>query len=213
MAHFSRHLPRLYTHADLTVGDRVSPIRYVCDGERGDLVAPVEKWMLQHEGGTLHVPDEPGAKLQLLIEFVPTSADTDAACDRWKAYHLSAPHRLWSRMRIISGRIGADVLDPEEVDASNSLHHAEPGLCKALNADHAVLFRAASVLWGPGLPDEIVCVGFDQYGLDLRTRAGVHRREFADADSVEIAGDDVHSSHEARTIVAEIIKAGSGHVR
>ncbi len=173
----ARAMLRRHYQGSLTIAERSSTVRFVRDGKRGRLVAPVEGWMLQQEdSGTLIIGDEPSDSLELLVELDEVSADTDPACDRWLAHHQSSAQRRWCAMTIGGARLGRQILDPDEITPINPLHADEPRLCKKANADRAAFQRGCELAWSRELPESL-CVGVDSHGFDVRTRVGMTRLE------------------------------------
>jgi len=175
---FARLILRTHFQGSLAVGDRAASIRYVRDGSSGRLIAPVEGWMLSHDCGTLSIEQDRSEPLQLLLELQEISADSDAACDRWLAYHQSSFQRRWCAMTIAGARLGFHVLDPEDIIPINPFREAEARRCKLANSDRPAFRAGCEHLWSRSLP-EALCVGMDADGLDVRTRVGMTRLEFS----------------------------------
>ena len=131
------------------------------------------------------IPDEPAldaprdapAPLQLLVTPEEIDARAHEAADRYAAYHGRARSPRMALLRIHTARLGADVLDADELAFTNPLRATESSLLRLLNADRALLAIACERAGAPR-PHEPLAVGVDPWGLHVKGRVGVHRVEF-----------------------------------
>lgn len=156
----------------------IAAVRFVLDNATGRVVFPSSQLVFEAEERVLFVPQEADDALQLLLTPGPADPDRDEACDRWKAYHGTPDHPRWASCAIESGRLEGAVVDGEVLMTPNALAPVEPGICKRLNADRALLTRLAARFAGVEIPEPL-CVGVDPGGLDIRARFGIVRVPFS----------------------------------
>lgn len=157
-------------------------VRFVLDGRTGAVVMPLPATLLlapgpEAEDPVLMAPDESEEALQLLVRIEELGPNREDVTDRWQAYHGPPRFPRWGSLAIESGKLGAEVADGAELMLPNPLLAAEPGLCRKLNADRALLAavcrRRAAIA-----PADPVAVGVDPGGVDVRARFGIVRVEF-----------------------------------
>jgi hypothetical protein len=152
------------------------PVRFVIDGGSGRLVFPADGTILSAEELVLFVPRESPQddhELQLLLSTGPA---TDAAADRWRAYHGQPEFNALASFGIEDAKFDGQVVE-EAITAPNPLLPAEGKLCKALNAHRARLAAACLRRTGVDLKDPLA-VGVDPFGIDIRARFGIVRIDF-----------------------------------
>lgn len=170
--------------ADLLADGVPFPVRTVLDNVRGTFVFPLEPAALTAEECVLWIPEERHDALQVLVRLEPIDGEREASADRWRIYHGSPDHHHWASAEVLAVRFGAIVASAEEIDLSNPLAGAEPGLCKRFNADRARLGRAARAM-DPRAGGEGLMVGVDPLGFDVRTRFDAVRVPFGERTSEE----------------------------
>lgn len=138
--------------------------------------------------GTLCIPEDGYDSLQMQVLIVPFQEDeAGAAADRFTAYHGTGHRGTWCRLEPIGGKIAGVVLDPSDMPLMHSLAEVEGRLLKLLNADRARLSAVVNARLGAEL-HEILAVGIDPRGIDVRCREGVRRLTFVKfAEDVAVA--------------------------
>ena len=167
----------------LTTPDRVEMVRTVIDPANGHLVFCAGPWLDDHDSLTVQVPEE--STDSTIVGLSPTAIDDSAPCDRWRIYHGSARASRWFSAKPDWIKHAEEFED--EPDLRNPLAADEAAICKSMNTDRAALRR---LVRGAGESEECTLVGVDAWGVDLRTRFAIVRREFdepasnaGDADS------------------------------
>jgi len=189
-------------HADLLADGVPFTVRTVLDNERGTFVFPIPPSALKAEECVLWIPEERHDALQVLVRLEPIDGEREACADRWRIYHGSPEQHHWASAEVQAVRFGAIVASAEEIDLTNPLAGAEPGLCKAMNTDRARLGRAARAM-DPRAGGEGLVVGVDPLGFDVRTRFDVVRVPFG-----ERVTDGARAEARIRELVEEL--AGRG---
>ena len=165
----------------LAIGDRFDPVCFVIHPASGRPVMAVAADALTQEAVTLHVPDDSGTQsVHLLGRPAVVDPARDPAADRFLVYHGTPRTRCWLAIDPESAKSADGVLGADEIDLTNTLHSAEPALCRALNADPgrlSALCRAAAAGTAPSDPR---AVGVDPQGVDIRASFGIIRVEFRD---------------------------------
>ncbi len=172
-------------HAD-GIETRAEPCHFVVDGRSGRLVFPISSAMMELESHTVYLPEEPGASadpvLEMQVEITHEPPVSEELRDRHMAYHGRIGGGLWVWATIECGRYGDDVFDGDELVCVNGLIAHESMLCRRCNASRDRVIRAVHDHFGVHETD-IVVVGVDGYGVDIRVGLGVVRMAFA----VEVA--------------------------
>lgn len=183
-------LRALRGHRDCTLLADETPFgaRSVLDPATGRLVLCIPAAPLAAGQLVLFVPEESDNALQMLVTAEELDPRSDSPCDRWRAYHGEPRAPRWLAMSIVSARLGATVVEGQELMRPNALRRAEPALLRAGNADQAALRRLCRRAAGV-FPDAPVLVGVDELGMDVRARFGIIRVEFPrpapDADDAD----------------------------
>jgi len=149
---------------------------FLRDDATGRPVTTVTPGALDADEHVLFVPEEAEGSLQLLTIPEPIGWDSPSA-DRWRAYFGDPDAPLLVRYAIDCARLGANVLDGEEVLTSNALAPEVARLCRTMSERTAALKELASSLGAPD-PAPGRVVGVDQFGFDLKTKFDVLRVEF-----------------------------------
>ena len=158
------------------------PIRFVIDGGTGRLVFPADGTMQGAENLVLFVPreqPEDDHELQLMLSAGPA---TEAAADRWRAYHGQPRVSAFGSFGIEGVKYDGEVVE-DAVSGPNALAGVEGKLCKRLNADLPGLAAACVRAAGVHVKDPLA-VGVDEFGVDLKARFGIVRLEFGTVASV-----------------------------
>ncbi|MGH7243112.1 MAG: hypothetical protein ACREJD_06830 [Phycisphaerales bacterium] len=163
----------------VTADDVILPRNFVIDPLSGEIVASLPPSVEEAESVVLHVPDESRTSLQLMVRCRSLDAARDASCDRLLIYHGRAEGAKFASMRPIDAKWEAREVKIENFLTANPLAAAEPRLCRLLNADAVLLATLVMKLTGRETI-EPKAVGVDDVGMDVRTRTGVVRAEFAD---------------------------------
>jgi len=169
---------RRHYSAIITVDEVFHRRNIVIDPVSGEFVAALPPSLEDAESVVLHVPDESRGSLQLMAECRELDANRDAACDRLLIYHGRAEGAKFVAMHPIDAKWAVARVQIENFLLSNPLATDEPKLCRLLNADTQALGALVLTLSGRSTM-EPKAVGVDDVGLDIRTRTGVTRIEFA----------------------------------
>lgn len=169
---------RRHYGAIITVDEVFHRRNIVIDPISGEFVAALPPALEDAESVVLHVPDESRGSLQLMAECRLLDANRDASCDRLLIYHGRAEGAKFVAMRPIDVKWALQSVQIEDFLLSNPLAKEEPRLCRLLNADARALGALVLKLSGRSTI-EPKAVGVDDLGLDVRTRTGVARVEFA----------------------------------
>ncbi len=168
-------------HATLAADGVPFSIMTVIDNETGALVFPAPSVALRSEEHVLWLPEERHDAMQILIALEEIDGDLSASADRWRIYHGSPGESNWVIASLQAVKFGTMVANSDELDLSNPLAGAEPGLCKKYNADRALLGKAAHAM-DPRSTGEGVLVGIDPIGFDIRTRFDIVRVPFGERE-------------------------------
>lgn len=177
---------RRFYSAIITVDDVIHQRNIVIDPLTGEFVAALPPSLEDAESVVLHVPDESRGSLQLMAECRTLDANRDASCDRLLIYHGRAEGAKFVAMRPIDVKWALQRVQIENFLLTNPLAKEEPRLCRLLNADADALGALVLKLSGRSTI-EPKAVGVDDLGLDVRTRTGVARVEFANSLTPEDA--------------------------
>ncbi len=168
----ARHVLASSREGVLHFGETQINLKFVADGRTGRLIACVPAAVMLASDHTLFVPEESDEALQLMV--TPEEAPESEATDRWQAYHVQPEHVRWAELWVESGKHGAWVFDGEALMLPNPLVESEPALCRAVNADKALLAKVCQRHAGVVAPSP-TCVGVDPGGLYVRAPFGVVR--------------------------------------
>lgn len=146
----------------------------VIDGRNGRIILNLPRSAVDAEQLVLHLPDEREDAVQVLLEAHPTDPESDAACDRWLAFHLRPRGSAWASCTVLAARAQGAVVDGDALSLENPLFEAEPAMVRVFNADREALARALESLGEESLIEPLV-VGVDPAGVHVRTRTGVRR--------------------------------------
>jgi hypothetical protein len=169
---------RRFYAAIITVDEIFHRRNIVIDPVSGEFVAALPPSLEDADSVVLHVPDESRGSLQLMAECRELDANRDASCDRLLIYHGRAEGAKFAAMRPIDVKWALGRVQIENFLLSSPLAKDEPRLCRLLNADTNALGALVLKLSGRSTIEPKV-VGVDALGLDVRTRTGVVRVEFA----------------------------------
>jgi hypothetical protein len=162
---------------------RAEDCHFIVDGRTGQMIFPATTVMLDLENHTIFLPDECTDSAEETLELEVTLAHepmvSEALRDRHLAYHGHIRGGVWVHAAIDAARFGDQVFDGTLLQLPNGLFHDEPMLCRRCNASKDQLVRAAHHRLGLHGP-EIMAVGVDGFGIDLRVGHRVLRVEFAD---------------------------------
>jgi hypothetical protein len=156
----------------------------------GRIVAPVMVAVLASGDVVLELPDGEPDSMQLSVtpeRFVERGEEA-ALCDRWRIYHGDAPDVNWARLAIDVCRHAGYYVDAEAIVVPNALAAIEPAMCKAINADQALLLRAIPGSARTSAKDVRV-VGIDPDGMDVRRAFDVVRVPWPDGVDVATVED------------------------
>lgn len=175
--------------AVLLADSLVVPTLFVLDGATACIVFPADGTILEAEQLVLFVPRESpddDHELQLLLS---AARATEAAADRWRAYHGQPRFNAFGAFAIEGVKFNGQVIETP-ITTPNPLTRIEGSLCKRLNTDLARL--AAACLRATGVEvKEPFAVGVDAFGVDVKARFGIIRLDFAspitDGPSAELA--------------------------
>ncbi len=171
-----RHVRR-FRRGVLRIDGEVAPCAFVIDGADGRFVLPSDEDLTHASDIVLYVPDDGFNEMALLINPAGQVGSFDEARDRYLAYHGRAEAIEWFRCDLDSAKWGGEIYEGADLLGPNTLRAIEPGLCKMLNADRDVLARVSELLTRVH-PENPLCVGVDQLGMDVRTRVGIIRVEW-----------------------------------
>lgn len=189
-AHLARPQPdalcfyRRHSHAVLRADELILPRPFVKAADCGSPVLALPPGIEDADSVVLFIPDESDRSLQLLVEVEWLDPRADARADRLLIYHARADNHSIALLRVLDAKWPDAVDHAPEVDPSafivpNPFARLEPSLCKRLNADRAALAHMVTSL-ASFTPFDPLVVGVDPDGLDLRTRTGILRLEFAE---------------------------------
>lgn len=173
----ARRFFRSFVRGTLTVDGRPFDFRFVVDGRDFTVVGEASAEMIEGEEWVLHLPSEGEDGVQALLRLREFDAEADGTADRYVAYHGKPRRPHWVRGEIDGVKYAGDVLDAPEFVRPNTLRPVEGRLIRLANADRERLTRLAERLLGVS-PQEPVCVGVDQDGMDVRGAYGIIRLEF-----------------------------------
>ena len=160
----------------LASGDRVDNCMFILDGETGRPVACVPPSVLQEDEHVLFIPDESPDALQLLT--IPEQIDAgQRCCDQWRVYFGRPTAAMFLRFSIDCGKLGAHVLDGDDLMQRNDLLDDVAALCGYFNR-HQGTIESLCIADGCQSPSPSLLVGVDGYGFDVRTKFSVLRFEF-----------------------------------
>lgn len=181
----------------LMLDGTVEAALFTIDGAEGGLVLDVPGRAFEADQWVLHVPEEGPGCVQALLEANALDERVHGrAVDKHMATHGKARHPCWAYCRVVAARLGNAVVEGEEIDLRNPLHGAEFRLCRALNADRAML--AAMCLRACGRAIESpMAVGIDRYGIEVRTTFGVVRLAFTSEATTETEAEALIASMRA----------------
>ena len=160
----------------LVSSDRVDNCMLILDGETGRPVVSAPPSVLQADEHVLFIPDESPDALQLLT--IPERIDAgERCCDQWRAYYGRPMGGTFIRFSIDCGKLGASVLDGDDLMQRNDLLSDVAALCGHFNRRPGVI-ESLCVADGCQSPSPSLLVGVDGYGFDVRTKFSVLRFEF-----------------------------------
>lgn len=171
----------------LVAEHRAVPLRFIIDPATGQVVMPVEGWLVEVPSAVLFLPEERDDALQALLEQLTGAQPSGAAQDRWCAYHGEPRHRHWACARVTGMRREGNVCDDVETGLVNTLGAAESRLVRSLNARRDALAAACEAVCGVRVSDPCA-VGVDPRGIDVRARFGIVRMEFPVDDAAQGGG-------------------------
>ena len=151
-------------------------VRFTIDSATGRLVFPTEGSIDQAEELVLFVPRESPMddhELQLLLS---TGEASEAAADRWRAYHGNPKTRTFGAFGIEDVKFDGQVVE-QAITGPNPLAAIEGRLCRSLNAARAGVAAACRRIAGVDVQEPLV-VGVDAFGVDVKARFGIVRLEF-----------------------------------
>lgn len=171
-------------------GEHARPVLFVFEGRSGLPVLPVSTAELESDQVTLCCPDEAPEALHLHCE-IDEIADYRGCetCDRWQGQFGRPGHSRWARLKVQSARWGGPIIRLEDLIQPNPLAGLpEARLCRAANALKPGLIDFIRRATGTEV-GEVLVVGVDQFGCDLRTGATLVRADFGRmaADQAEAA--------------------------
>jgi hypothetical protein len=153
------------------------PTPFVLDGVTARVVFPADGTVLRAEELVFFIPRESPSddhELQLLLS---AGEATEAAADRWRAYHGQPRFNAFGAFAIEDVKFDGQVVE-EAISTPNPLTGIEGTLCKMVNADRACLAAACARITGVQL-NEPLAVGVDAFGVDVKSRFGIVRLDFA----------------------------------
>ncbi len=184
-------LLRRHHEGALIFGERRADVRFIIEPAEGRLVLPIEPVALEAEHWVVIAPDEADRRMEVLLEPREIERPEAEACvDRWRAYFGEAPSKRWASCHVLGlrgwfdGRAGGEepeVFDTEALAPASTLAACEGRLLKRINGQRERLRAVCRRGVGGASVDvaEPLCVGVDQFGLDVRARFGVVRVEFS----------------------------------
>jgi len=182
---------RAQHHGVLVAGEHARPVLFVFDGRSGLPVLPVSSAELESGQVTLCCPDEAPEALHLHCE-IDEIADYRGCetCDRWQGHFGRPGYSRWARLKVHSARWGGTMIRLGDLIIPNTLTGLpEARLCRAANALKPALINFIRRSRGTEV-SEVLVVGVDQFGIDLRTSATLVRADFGRmvADQADAAG-------------------------
>lgn len=164
---------RSFRRGALLCGDVPHKTGIAVDPRTGLVAAPLPTTLLGSGQFVLFLPDESDEALQTLLVLRHDDVP-ETLRDRWLMLHLDPPRGdvRWAAFDAESARLGAEVIDHDDLAAFNPLHSCETRLVKRANADPAALQRACRAATGSTLT-EPVCVEVNPAGLLVRHKLGV----------------------------------------
>ena len=198
IAEARRHVRR-FRRGVVRVDGESGPCAFIIDGADGCLVMPNGDDLTEAGDLVVYVPDDGFTEMALLVSATDDVGPFDEARDRYLAYHGRARGVGWFRCRVDSAKWGGVVYSGADLLGPNTLREIEPGLCKMINGDREALARVSELLTRVR-PENPLCVGVDQLGMDVRTRVGVIRVEWP----AEITGAD-----QARGVIDALLKGAA----
>ena len=160
---------------------RAEDCHFVIDGTSGMLVFLVTRVMLEFDGHAIFIPDECARASEEILELGVSLAHEPAVAevlrDRHLAYHGHIRGGVWVQSAIEWARYGERVIDGDGLCMPNQLSGDEPALCRMCNASNDRLARAACQRFALS-GSQVLAVGVDSFGLDLRVGHRVRRIEF-----------------------------------
>jgi len=145
------------------------PVKFVFDPRTGHILLALPAAALREGQAVLNAPDEDDDAYQALVRLDQTDESRHGpAIDRWRAAHGDEPGTLFISAEIEAVKRPGEVHDGASFCVPNTLLSDEPTLLRELNSDRAQLPSGHDVL----------AVGVDQYGLDIRAGFRVTRFTF-----------------------------------
>lgn len=181
-------LLRRHHEATVQFQERRAEVRLVYDGATGEIVLPLEPGMAAAPELVLHMPDEVTLQLQVAVRpRVIERPEAEEAVDRWQAYHGAAGSggsagRTWVRCEIEGAKrphAPGEVYAGEALCKPNALRRGggEFKVVKHVNTRKDGLSGLCRRCAGLEVA-EALCVGVDEFGIDVRARFGIVRVEF-----------------------------------
>lgn len=171
---------RRHTRGVLSADEVILPCALVWQPRSGHAILSVPPYWVHAADLVLSLPDDGAPEVEASCVARELDASTDESVDWYRAYHGDGAHPRWIELRAECWRMGGAVWDGDEVTFANPLIVEIGALCRELNAAPGVLQRACEMMHH-FTPETPVCVGVDQFGLDVRTRFQVVRVEFPEA--------------------------------
>lgn len=170
---------RSHHEGDVLFGDRRGAARFIITEDGDRLVIGLEGAAARAGEATIVAPSETNTALELGLELrVIDDPESHWECDRWRAYHaqVQSPQTVFAYGKVFGVRASGVVYDAGEIDLTNTLGRDANAGVRTINQaqrDRGVL---AALCEREGTPvQDPVCVGLDQWGIDIRARFGVLR--------------------------------------
>ncbi len=181
---------RLHHEGVLQYLERRADVRFIVEPATGQLLLPVEPGMARAgEEMLLWAPSEDAWDVQIaLLARVVDRPESVEGVDRWQAYHAgsgSAALMTWVRGEVEGIKARDQVFGADECVSINTLGRAEYALIKSINSDREALARGIKRSLGVAGSSDMLCVGVDPHGIDVRARFGILRVEFAEGLTVK----------------------------
>lgn len=174
-------LIRAHRSATLVTPEAARPCPTIIDPATGRLVAALESDEALLDAATLFIPDESNDALQLLVLPGSSEPATDAARDRYTAFH-GAPTLPALLSLTLDGARHLDVIvDASEIDLGDPFPTEAASIRRALNADRHALGRICTKLGielGLRAGESPVALSVDPHGIDLKGPLGLRRYDF-----------------------------------
>ncbi len=138
---------------------------FIIQDHSGAVICPLHPSCAHAEQIVLMAPTESAPTIEVLLEI--TSEPCEADKDRWRVYHGVPDHAGWAILTPTCVRIAGHMIDPDELELANELGLMVPKICAEINHAQEIKDQLSIIVQAPE-DRQLLCVGVDQFGCDLR---------------------------------------------